>query len=126
MKGGKDKGVRYTGDSQLWNSIRFLSTIAFGFLSIKFHYIFNFVFYSILIPSSSHFVYSLLWKTNPFGLCPWLRLRKKFVILCLFISLLYCWFQSVRPLFSVDCSRLVKGVARFRGWDECCASACFT
>jgi len=23
------------------------------------------------------------------------------------------------------CSCLVKGVVRFRGWDECCASACF-
>jgi len=56
MKGGKAKGVRYTGDSRLWNSIYFLSAITFGFVSIKFRYIFNFVSYLILVPSSSHFV----------------------------------------------------------------------
>jgi len=56
MKGGEAKGVRYTEDSQLRNLICFLSTITFGFVSIKFRYIFNFISYLILVPSSSHFV----------------------------------------------------------------------
>ena len=139
MKGGEAKRVRYNGDSRLWNSIRFLSAITFDFVSIKFCYVFNFVFYLILVPFSSHFVYSLLWKANSFGLCPWLRLRKNFEVsmLICFASLLLISFCAptifIGPFTLSDsvntnlclCSRLVKGVARFRGWDECCVRACF-
>jgi len=93
----------------------FLEPSLFSFWCLEYNSCFlHFFPFSFLL----HLVYSLLWKANSFGLSSWLRLRKRFEVLCLIISPFNSRLFHFLPTVFTGPFMLNDGKYDLLGWDE--------